>query len=118
MLENAATDVEQPLEAAAPEEIPVSVAVTESTEEASLAERPIMVEFKNVSKRYKLYSGNLKRVLGLFSKRIPHKVINANNDLNFTIRKGESVALLGANGAGKSTCLKMITGVTYPTEVR
>ena len=38
------------------------------------------------------------------------------DEVNFGIKKGESVALFGKNGAGKSTILKMVTGVTYPTE--
>ena len=41
--------------------------------------------------------------------------VHAVNDLSFKIEKGEAVALFGKNGAGKSTILKMITGVAYPT---
>ena len=37
------------------------------------------------------------------------------NSINFKVDKGEMVALLGRNGAGKSTILKMITGVCFPT---
>ena len=37
------------------------------------------------------------------------------NDVSFSVEKGEAVALFGRNGAGKSTILKMITGVSYPT---
>ncbi len=77
---------------------------------------PVVVEFKHVYKRYKLYKDKHKRLLGLFFKSVPYKTVEASNDLNFTIRKGESVAFLGHNGAGKSTALKMITGVVFPTE--
>ena len=79
-------------------------------------ERPIAVQFDHVSKSYKLYRNERMRALGVFSKRVPYKTIHANNDLSFTIYKGQSVAFLGSNGAGKSTALKMITGVVYPTE--
>ena len=37
-------------------------------------------------------------------------------DVSLTIQKGEMVSIVGKNGAGKSTILKMITGVSYPTE--
>ncbi len=77
---------------------------------------PVVIEFKNVTKRYRLYSSDRARIAGMFTKRVPYKEVCANDNLSFSIRKGESVALLGSNGAGKSTCLKMITGVTYPTE--
>ena len=75
----------------------------------------IAIRFTNVSKIYKLYSSSRRRLLGLFFKRIPHKTKKAVVDMNLTIFRGESVAVLGRNGAGKSTMLKMITGVTFPT---
>lgn len=99
--------------ASAPATQPVVVAPQET---AVPVDAPVVIEFKNVSKRYKLYSSDRKRLLGLFSKKIKYKTIKASNDLSFTIRKGERVALLGTNGAGKSTILKMITGVSFPTE--
>ena len=63
-----------------------------------------VIEFKSVTKIYKLYSSEKKRLLSVFFKKIPHKE-----------KKGDAVALFGKNGAGKSTILKMITGVTYPS---
>lgn len=42
----------------------------------------------------------------------PHTVFD---DLSFRIEKGETVGIVGKNGAGKSTMLKLIAGVTYPT---
>ena len=54
--------------------------------------------------------------MGLFFKNIKCKENKAVNNVSFNIKKGESVALFGKNGAGKSTILKLITGVTYPTE--
>ena len=74
----------------------------------------IAIRFTGVSKIYKLYSSSRRRLLGIFFKRVPHKVKKAVVDMNLTIRRGESVAVLGRNGAGKS--LKMITGVTFPTD--
>lgn len=80
-----------------------------------MAERPIAIEFKHVTKEYKLYSGDRARFLGLISKKVKYETVRANDDLSFQIHKGESVAFLGSNGAGKSTALKIITGVVYPT---
>ena len=76
----------------------------------------IVIKFDNVTKRYKLYKNDKSRLLSLFCKNIKCKENKAVNDVSFTIKKGECVALFGKNGAEKSTILKMITGVTYPTE--
>lgn len=74
-----------------------------------------VIEFKNVSKIYKLFKSDKRRLLSLLDKRINHTKKIAVDDVSFSIKKGESVAIFGKNGAGKSTLLKMITGVTFPT---
>ena len=76
----------------------------------------VVIKFENVTKNYKLYKNDKKRLLGLFFKNIKYKENKAVNNVSFEIKKGECVALFGKNGAGKSTILKMITGVTFPTE--
>lgn len=75
----------------------------------------VAIQFNNVSKRYKLYRSDKHRFAGIFSSKVPYKEVYANNNLSFTIKRGESVAIMGKNGAGKSTMLKMITGVVFPT---
>ena len=75
-----------------------------------------VISFDNVSKTYKLYSSTRKRLLGVFIKKIPYKKKKAVDNVSFEIQRGDSVALFGKNGAGKSTVLKMITGVAFPTE--
>jgi teichoic acid transport system ATP-binding protein len=75
----------------------------------------IVISFQNVSKEYKLYSSNRARLLGIFVKKVPYKKKKAVDNVSFTVKRGDSVALFGKNGAGKSTILKMITGVTFPT---
>ncbi len=74
-----------------------------------------VIEFKNVTKLYKLYKNDKRRLLAVFFKKIPYIEKKAVNNVSFNVKKGEAVAILGKNGAGKSTILKMITGVTFPT---
>ena len=75
----------------------------------------VVISFDNVSKIYKLYSSTRARLAGIFVKKVPHKLKKAVDGVSFEIERGESVALFGKNGAGKSTVLKMITGVAFPT---
>ena len=79
-------------------------------------ENEVVVRFDNVTKIYKLYKSDKARFKGLFSSKVPYRENRAVNGLSLEIRKGESTALFGRNGAGKSTILKMVTGVTFPTE--
>ena len=74
-----------------------------------------VIEFKNVTKTYKLFKSDRQRFKSIFSRKASYKKKVAVNNLSFKIEKGESVALFGKNGAGKSSILKMITGVAYPT---
>ena len=76
----------------------------------------VVVRFENVSKEYKLYKSDKARFKALFSSKVPYKKKLAVNKLSFEVRKGEGLALIGRNGAGKSTILKMVTGVSFPTE--
>ena len=74
-----------------------------------------VIKFDHVVKRYKLFKNDRERFRSLFTKKKRYKEKLATNDLSFEITKGEGVAFMGRNGAGKSTVLKMITGVCYPT---
>lgn len=75
-----------------------------------------VIKFDKVTKTYKLYKNDKKRLLGIFFKNMKCKENKAVNNVSFDIKRGECVALFGKNGAGKSTILKLITEVTYPTE--
>ena len=65
-------------------------------------ENKVVIEFKNVTKRYKLYKSDKQRLIAVFSKRVKYKEKLAVNNVSFQIRQGESVAFLGKNGAGNS----------------
>ena len=75
------------------------------------------VRFDNVSKRYRLRDvQTLKEFLPKFLRREEvETTFFALHDVSFTVHRGETVALMGQNGSGKSTALKIISGVTRPT---
>ena len=78
----------------------------------------VAIKVENVVKLYKLYdkpSDRLKESLGL-TKQKRYKEHYALNGLDFEVKKGECIGIIGTNGAGKSTILKIITGVLNPTE--
>ena len=79
-------------------------------------ENDIVIKFEHVTKKYKLFKNEKKRLLYTFCKRVKYQEKRAVDDVSFEVKRGESVALFGKNGAGKSTILKMITGVCFPTE--
>ena len=77
----------------------------------------VAIKVVNVSKEYKLYARHrdrLKEALRL-SKKINYHTHYALHDLSFEVKKGEAVGIIGINGAGKSTILKIITGVLNQT---
>ena len=75
------------------------------------------ITVKDVTKIYKLYDkpiDRLKEAQNPFHKEY-HKKFYALNNLSFEVKKGETVGIIGTNGSGKSTILKIITGVLTPT---
>lgn len=78
----------------------------------------IAIQLKNVTKVYRLCKSEKARLRTFLRKNTSVELKHAINDVSLTIRRGEAVALFGRNGAGKSTILKMITGVAFPTTGR
>lgn len=75
------------------------------------------ISVKHVEKMYKLYdkpSDRFKEAMGI-SKKKRYKEHYALNDVSFNVKTGETVGIIGTNGSGKSTMLKIITGVLNPT---
>ncbi len=82
----------------------------------------VMVEVSNLSKCYHVYAAPVDRVRQAISlrKKRYYREFWALRDISFSIRRGETIGIVGANGSGKSTLLQLITGVLTPTvgEVR
>ena len=75
-----------------------------------------MIQVENLAKEFKIYKkqpGLKGAVKGLFSREV--EVKKAVDNISFSINDGEMVGYIGANGAGKSTTIKMMTGILVPT---
>ncbi len=80
-------------------------------------EKKVAIQVKDLEKVYKLYdkpSDRMKEALGL-SRRKRYKEHYALKGVDLTIHQGETVGIIGTNGSGKSTILKIITGVLNPS---
>lgn len=83
--------------------------------------RDIIIKADHVSMRFNLASEKVDNMKEYSIRRLKRKVNTddefwALQDVSFQIEKGESVALIGLNGCGKSTMLKTIAGVLKPTK--
>ncbi len=91
---------------------------TELKDKVNTEERPIAISVNNVSKVYKLFTKPADRVIDAMHlapwKKVPEH--HALNDVSFQVQQGEMVGIIGTNGSGKSTILKIITGVLHPTK--
>src|SRR4029078_12393014 len=78
-----------------------------------------IIEFENVSKRFVLNREQQDTIQGRFAKMLrrkpPGEEFWALRDVNFSVGKGESLGLVGDNGAGKSTALKLMTRILETT---
>ncbi len=81
-------------------------------------EEEVIIDVKHLDKMYKLYNrqrDRIKEALGLGRGKQLYKEHYALKDVSMQVRKGETVGIIGTNGSGKSTILKIITGVLNPT---
>jgi ABC-2 type transport system ATP-binding protein len=75
-----------------------------------------IIEVNQLRKEFKSYSSR-QGLKGAFRDLLnrQYKTIPAVNDVTFTVGQGEMVGYIGENGAGKSTSIKMLTGILTPT---
>lgn len=79
----------------------------------------VMIQVDHVSMRFNLasekFNGLKEYVIRSLKKKITYNEFWALSDVSFEVYKGESLGLIGVNGSGKSTMLKIIAGVLKPT---
>ena len=79
-----------------------------------------IIQVDNVSMRFNLAQEKTETLKEYTVKLLKHQLFfnefYALQDVSFSIEPGESVALIGRNGSGKSTMLKLIAGVMYPSK--
>jgi ABC-type polysaccharide/polyol phosphate transport system ATPase subunit len=80
------------------------------------------IELTNVTKIYRRYTGRqfatLKSALlqrSILRELRPSEIFPALTDVSFTVAKGSTYGVIGRNGSGKSTALKLVAGITKPT---
>lgn len=81
-----------------------------------MEQNEIAIEVENITKSFKIYldkGAQLKERL-LFRKRSRYEERQVLRGVSFTVKKGEAIGLIGHNGCGKSTTLKLLTRIMYP----
>ena len=78
----------------------------------------VVIDVRNVKKKFRVYRdrGNTLKEQLLFVARRKHEEHWVLKGVSFQVRRGEAVGLIGENGCGKSTTLKMLTKILYPDE--
>lgn len=79
-----------------------------------------MIEVSDVSMRFRMNSDKIMSlkefVTTALRRKLRYQEFTALDHVSFTVKKGETLGLIGRNGAGKSTMLKVISGILKPTE--
>lgn len=76
----------------------------------------IVIKLENVSKRYNVYRRNIDRIKGVVFGREPEAVRYALSNISLEIKKGERVIVFGHVDSGRTTLLKVISGITKPSK--
>lgn len=74
------------------------------------------IEVHDIHKAFKVYSdrGHTLKEAIFFRKRNKYELRHVINGISFSVKEGEAIGLIGHNGCGKSTTLKMLTKIMYP----
>lgn len=76
----------------------------------------IAIQVQNVSKQFRLYKQPKDRLLqAIFKHKTYYTPFDALSEISFTVKRGETMGIIGRNGSGKSTLLQMICGTLTPT---
>lgn len=75
----------------------------------------IVISLKNIRKTFRYFKKDFMVFYWLFTNKGYTKEFKVLKDISFDIKKGEVVGILGKNGAGKSTILKIISSIYFPT---
>ena len=83
-------------------------------------ENDVMVKVQNVTMKFNGASERIdsikEYIIKMFKRTLHFQLFNALTDVSFEVKKGEVLGLVGLNGSGKSTMLKIISGIMKPTE--
>lgn len=89
------------------------------------SEKDIAIQVANISKRYEIYEHPRDRLKQFFAPRAQrllgrtprqyYREFTALQDISFTVRRGQTVGIIGRNGSGKSTLLQIICGTLTPS---
>ena len=83
-------------------------------------EEKAMIEVRNVTMQYRITNDRISNIKEYIIKRLKKRLqvsyFTALDDVSFSVKRGEVLGLIGHNGAGKSTILKVISGIVRPTK--
>lgn len=83
---------------------------------SEIENKEVAIQVRNMSKKFRVYfdKGHMLKEKLLFTSRNRYETRTILDNISFDIYKGEAVGLIGHNGCGKSTALKLLTRIIYP----